>query len=55
MRYQFTVDFDCDEDAYREHVANTLEGFLAILPYMLDNVDINYYVFSEDEEDATSE
>lgn len=52
MRYQFTIDFDCDEDSYMEHVAETLQGLLASFHYIVDNVDINYYVY-EDESDES--
>ena len=52
MRYEIVVTFDCDTDAYTDHVANSIEGLLDVLPYMVDNVDINYYVY-EDETDES--
>ena len=52
MRYEIVVTFDCDADAYILDVANSIEGLLDVLPYMVDNVDINYYVY-EDETDES--
>ena len=50
MRYEIVVTFDCDPDGYIEHIADAIRGILAILPYMVDNVDINYYVYEESDE-----
>ncbi len=48
MRYEIVIQFDCDTDAYEIHAANTIEGMLAVLPYIVDNVDVNYYVLEEE-------
>jgi len=55
MRYQIIAEFDCDEDSYTDHIADTISGVLDVLPYMVDNVDISYYMFSEDENDEPQE
>jgi len=52
MRYQLTIDFDCDEDAYVDHVRETLEAMLGVLPYVVDNVEVNHYVYEEVDADA---
>jgi hypothetical protein len=58
MRYQLTIDFDCDEDAYVDHVRETLEAMLGVLPYVVDNVEVNHYVYEEvdaDEDEIPSD
>ena len=50
MRYEIVITFDCDEDAYTDHIANTIEGLLDVLPYMVDNVETNYYVHEDSDE-----
>lgn len=52
MRYEIVVTFDCDPDAYTDHIATTISGILDVLPYMVDNVETNYYVY-EDESDES--
>lgn len=50
MRYEIVVTFDCDPDGYIEHIADAIRGVLAILPYMVDNVETNYYVYEDSDE-----
>ena len=50
MRYEIVIQFDADESDYTDHIAGTLEGILAVLPYVVDNVDINYYVLEDSNE-----
>ena len=52
MRYEIVVTFDCDPDAYTDHIATTISGILDVLPYIVDNVETNYYVY-EDESDES--
>jgi hypothetical protein len=49
MRYNISIDFDCDEDSYTDHIADSIHGMLAVLPYMVDNVDTSHYVYEESE------
>jgi Tfp pilus assembly PilM family ATPase len=52
VRYEIVVQFDCDEDAYMEHIAESISAIMnSTLPYMVDNVSIDYYVFSDEDED----
>ena len=48
MRYEVVIQFDADESDYTDHIADALQGILAIVPYIVDNVDVNYYVLEEE-------
>ena len=49
-RYEIVVQFDADSDDYENHIRNTLDGILAVLPYMVDNVEIDYFVLGDMDE-----
>ena len=49
-RYEIVITFDADSDYYENNIASTLEGILAVLPYMVDNVDIDYFVLGDMDE-----
>lgn len=49
MRYNISIDFDCDEHSYIEHIGDSISTLLnATLPYMVDNVDINHFVYEDE-------
>ena len=51
MRYQIEIAFDCDEQDYMEYVADSIHGIIGdALPYMVDNVDIEYYILENEDE-----
>jgi Tfp pilus assembly PilM family ATPase len=55
VRYEIVVQFDCDEEAYMDHLADSISSIMnSTLPYMVDNVSIDYYVFSDEDESDES-
>ena len=49
-RYEIVITFDADSDYYENNISSTLEGMFAVLPYMVDNVDIDYFVLGDMDE-----
>jgi hypothetical protein len=50
MRYEIIIQFDANESDYTDHIADTLQGIFGVLPYIVDNVDMQYYILEDSNE-----